>query len=38
MRLLGTTQLSLAQFGLAVLSTIVLFVLWEVGKLVARRR
>ena len=37
MRILGTTQLSLAQFGLAVLPTIVLFALWEIGKLIARR-
>jgi Ca2+-transporting ATPase len=37
-RLLGTTQLTLAQFGLAVLPTIVLFALWEIGKLIARHQ
>ena len=37
MRLLGTTQLTLGQFGLALLPTLVLFALWEIGKLIGRR-
>ncbi|MEY9893571.1 Ca2+-transporting ATPase [Catenulispora sp. MAP5-51] len=36
-RVLGTTDLSLPQFGWALLPPVVLFVLWELGKLVARR-
>ncbi|GAA2019724.1 cation-transporting P-type ATPase [Catenulispora yoronensis] len=36
-RFLGTTDLNLIQFGWAVLPPIALFVLWELGKLVARR-
>ncbi|HJQ46695.1 MAG TPA: HAD-IC family P-type ATPase [Amycolatopsis sp.] len=35
-RLLGTTELNLTQFGLAVAPAVALLVLWEVGKLVAR--
>jgi hypothetical protein len=37
-RLLGTRPLTAGQFGLAVASALVIFVLWEGGKLVARRR
>ena len=37
-RLLGTTPLKAGQFGLALASALLLFVLWEVGKLIARRR
>ncbi len=37
-RLLGTTQLNLRQFGWALLPVIALLILWELGKLVARRR
>jgi Ca2+-transporting ATPase len=36
-RLLGTTGLSMAQFLAALVPAVVLFVLWELGKLVARR-
>jgi P-type Ca2+ transporter type 2C len=36
-RLLGTTELSLGQWSLALLPAVALFFLWEVGKLVARR-
>jgi len=37
-RLLDTRPLTAGQFGLAVASAVLMFVLWEVGKLVARRR
>ena len=37
-RLLDTTPLNAGQFGLALASAVLLLVLWEVGKLVARRR
>jgi Ca2+-transporting ATPase len=37
-RLLKTTPLTGPQFGLAVASAVGLFVIWELGKLVARRR
>ena len=37
MRILGTTQLTLGQFGLALLPALGLFALWEIGKLIARR-
>jgi P-type Ca2+ transporter type 2C len=37
-RLLGTTRLKAPQFGLAVASAVLLLLLWELGKLVARRR
>jgi len=37
MRILGTTQLTLGQFGLALLPALVLFALWEIGKLIGRR-
>jgi Ca2+-transporting ATPase len=36
-RLLGTAQLSLREFGWALLPAIALLALWELGKLVARR-
>jgi P-type Ca2+ transporter type 2C len=36
-RLLKTTPLTAPQFGLAVASAVLLLVLWEIGKLVARR-
>ncbi|MEU7603328.1 HAD-IC family P-type ATPase, partial [Streptomyces sp. NPDC041003] len=36
-RLLGTTEIDARQFGWAVLAALVLLVLWELGKLVARR-
>ena len=36
-RLLKTTPLTSPQFGLAVASAVLLLVLWEVGKLIARR-
>ena len=36
-RLLGTTELNTGQFGLALASAVLLFVLWELGKLFARR-
>ena len=36
-RLLDTTQLNLRQFGWALVPAVALFVLWELGKLVARR-
>ncbi|MGX2998822.1 cation-translocating P-type ATPase [Streptomyces sp. JNUCC 64] len=35
-RVLGTVQLDLRQFGWALLAPVVLLVLWELGKLVAR--
>ncbi|HUA06143.1 MAG TPA: HAD-IC family P-type ATPase [Solirubrobacteraceae bacterium] len=37
-RLLKTTALTSPQFGLAVGSAVLLLVLWEIGKLIARRR
>jgi Ca2+-transporting ATPase len=37
-RLLGTEPLKAASFGLALSAAVLLFVLWELGKLVARRR
>ncbi len=37
-RLLGTTQLSLREWSWALLPAIVLLALWELGKLIARRR
>jgi Ca2+-transporting ATPase len=37
-RLLDTTDLTAAQFVLAVLPAVILFVLWELGKLLARTR
>jgi Ca2+-transporting ATPase len=37
-RLLKTTPLTSPQFGLSVASAVLLLVLWEVGKLIARRR
>jgi Ca2+-transporting ATPase len=37
-RVLDTTDLSLTQFGWALLPPVVLFGLWELGKLVVRRR
>ncbi|GGX80392.1 cation-translocating P-type ATPase [Streptomyces fructofermentans] len=36
-RVLGTTRIDLRQFGWALLSAVVLLVLWEAGKLLARR-
>ena len=36
-RLLGTTPLRAGQFGLALASAVLLYVLWELGKLIARR-
>ncbi len=37
-RLLDTTPLSAGQFGLALAAAVLLFVLWEAGKLIARSR
>jgi Ca2+-transporting ATPase len=37
-RLLGTRPLTAAQFGLALASAVVLLALWELGKLLARRK
>ena len=37
-RLLGTTQINLRQFGWALVPAVALLLLWEVGKLAARRR
>ena len=37
-RLLNTVPLTAAQFGLALAAAVLLLVLWEVGKLIARRR
>ena len=34
----GTVQLSLAQWGLALVPAVALFFLWELGKLIARHR
>jgi len=36
-RLLGTVQLNLRQFAWALVPALVLLVLWELGKLIARR-
>ncbi|MGW3665057.1 cation-translocating P-type ATPase [Streptomyces sp. NPDC005141] len=36
-RILGTTEIDLRQFGWALLSAVALLVVWEVGKLLARR-
>jgi Ca2+-transporting ATPase len=36
-RLLGTVPLTAGQFGLAVAAAVLLFVLWEVAKLIVRR-
>ena len=36
-RLLGTTQINLREFGWALVPPIALLVLWELGKLIARR-
>jgi Ca2+-transporting ATPase len=35
--LLGTKSLTFAQWGLALLAAVVLLLLWELGKLIARR-
>ena len=37
-RLLGTSPLTAPQFGLAVGAAVLLLILWEAGKLIARRR
>jgi len=37
-RLLDTTPLTAGQFGLALAAALLLFVLWEMGKLIARHR
>jgi len=37
-RLLGTTQINLRQFAWALVPAVALFILWELGKYVARRR
>jgi Ca2+-transporting ATPase len=37
-RLLGTTPLKVGQFGLALAAAVLLLALWELGKLLARRR
>jgi P-type Ca2+ transporter type 2C len=37
-RLLGTTQLTARQWGLALLATVVLLLGWEAGKWIGRRR
>jgi Ca2+-transporting ATPase len=36
-RLLGTVDINLRQFGWALIPPLALFVLWEIGKLIARR-
>jgi P-type Ca2+ transporter type 2C len=36
-RLLGTQELTFAQWGLGLLAAVVLLLLWEIGKLIARR-
>ncbi|MFD7229952.1 cation-translocating P-type ATPase [Streptomyces sp. NPDC059881] len=36
-RILGTTEIDLRQFGWALLSAVVFLLLWELGKLLARR-
>lgn len=37
-RLLGTTPLKAGQFGLALAAAVLLFILWELSKLLVRRR
>jgi P-type Ca2+ transporter type 2C len=37
-RLLGTTDINLRQFGWALVPAVALFLLWELGKLIARRQ
>ena len=37
-RLLGTAQLTAAQWGLGLLAAVVLLLGWEAGKWIARRR
>ena len=37
-RLLDTMPLTAGQFGLALAAAVLLLVLWEIGKLIARRR
>ncbi|MGW4897202.1 cation-translocating P-type ATPase [Kitasatospora sp. NPDC004240] len=37
-RLLGTTEIDARQFGWALLAALALLLLWELGKLIARRR
>jgi Ca2+-transporting ATPase len=37
-RLLGTTQLTSGQWGLGLLAAVVLLLVWELGKWIARRR
>jgi Ca2+-transporting ATPase len=37
-RLLDTVPLTAGQFGLALSAAVLLFALWELGKLIARRR
>jgi Ca2+-transporting ATPase len=36
-RLLGTTDINLRQFGWALVPAVALLLLWELGKLIARR-
>jgi Ca2+-transporting ATPase len=36
-KLLGTVSLTFAQWGMALLAAVVLLLLWELGKLIARR-
>jgi len=37
-KLLGTVSLTFPQWGLALLAAVLLLFLWELGKLIARRR
>jgi Ca2+-transporting ATPase len=37
-KLLGTTSLTFPQWALALLAAVTLLLLWELGKLIARRR
>ena len=37
-RLLKTTPLTAPQFGLALAAAVLLIVVWEIGKLIARRQ
>jgi Ca2+-transporting ATPase len=37
-RVLGTTQIDLREFAWALVPAVALLVLWEIGKLAARRR
>ena len=37
-RLLGTVQINLREFGWALVPALALLALWELGKLIARRR